>query len=127
MVDFVERNVKNFHFLINNQQIENRILKLTKTPLEDYQLDWKDLWERVLAREPEPSASKSYSELLEFLRNIRHLYDPNNAIEVIEYFISRHSLYNENLFLFISLFTNLSNKTAPHIFEDYFKILMELY
>jgi len=50
IVDFVERNVKNFHFLINNQQIENRILKLAKTSLEDYQLDWKDIWERILAR-----------------------------------------------------------------------------
>lgn len=104
-----------------------RILKLTKTSLENYELNWKEVWERLLRNEPEPSAIKLYSELIEFLKNIRHLYSPNNAVEVIDYFISRHSFYNDNLFLFISLFVNLSNKTSSEVFKGYFERLMELY
>jgi hypothetical protein len=104
-----------------------RILKLTKTSLENYELNWKEVWERLLRNEPEPSAIKLYSELIDFLKNIRHLYSPNNAVEVIDYFISRHSLYNDNLFLFISLFVNLSNKTSSELFKVYFSRLIELY
>lgn len=81
----------------------------------------------MLRNEPEPSAIKLYSELIDFLKNIRHLYSPNNAVEVIDYFISRHSLYNDNLFLFISLFVNLSNKTSSEVFKIYFDRLIELY
>lgn len=57
-----------------------RILKLTKTSIENYELNWKDIWERLLKNEPEPSAIKLYSELIDFLKNIRHLYNPNNAV-----------------------------------------------
>jgi hypothetical protein len=104
-----------------------RILKLTKTSLENYELDWREIWERLIRGEPEPSAIKLYSELIEFLKNIRHLYSPNNAVDVVNYFVSRHSLYNDNLFLFISLFINVSNKTAKETFRGYFSKLIELY
>jgi hypothetical protein len=46
---------------------------------------------------------------------------------VVNYFVSRHSLYNDNLFLFISLFVNLTNKTSQEVFKGYLTKLIELY
>lgn len=81
----------------------------------------------MLLNEPELSTMKLYHELLDFLKNIRHLYDPNNAIEVLDYFISKHSLYTDNIYLFISLFANLSHKTTGETFKKYVERLFELY
>jgi len=39
------------------------------------------------------STLKLYNELIDFLKCIRNLYDPNNAVEVIDYFMAKHSLY----------------------------------
>lgn len=102
-------------------------MKLTKTPLEGYELSWKEVWERLIKEEPEPSAVKLYGELIEFLKNIRHLYSPQNAADVVDYFVGKHSLYADNLFLFISLFANLSHHTSSTVFTEYFRRLRELY
>ena len=42
--DFVERNVHDFHFLREHNSLELRLLKATKTQLDDYQLDWRQVW-----------------------------------------------------------------------------------
>lgn len=85
--DLVERNVHDFHFLREHNSIELRLLKATKTQLDDYQLDWKNVWERLLDKQPELPSVKNYNELTDFLRIIRHLYSPENAVEVINYFM----------------------------------------
>ena len=114
-------------FMRSGQQVELRILKLTKTPLEGTVIDWKKVWERLLAREPEPGTTRLYADLTDFLRNIRHLYNPDNAEEVLDYFLSKHSLFNDNLFLFVSLFANLNNRTNHKVLTAYLKRLIELY
>lgn len=111
--DFVDRNYRDFAFMRDSRAVELRLIKATKMHLENYQLNWREIWQNVIDNEPEIPAVKLYSELIDFLKNIRHLYDPNNAVEVIDYFLSRHSLYTNNIFLYISLFANLTQKTSP--------------
>lgn len=60
----MERNVKSFNLMRNSQQVEMKILKLTKCPLDNYELDWKEVWEKLIRVEPEPSAFKLYGELI---------------------------------------------------------------
>lgn len=48
-------------------------------------------------------------------------------MEVINYFMTKHSLYTDNLFVFISLFINLSDKTSREVLRGYLERLMELY
>jgi hypothetical protein len=60
---------------------------MTKTQLEDYQLDWIELWERLLDKQPEIPTIRLYNELVDFLRILRHLYSPDNALEVVNYFM----------------------------------------
>lgn len=111
-LDFVERNTKDFAFMRDNSLVQLRILKLTKTSLENYQLDWLLIWKKLLETEPELSTVKLYNDLIDFLKCIRNLYDPNNAVQVIDYFLSNHSLYTQNIYLLISLFVNISQKTS---------------
>ena len=66
-------------------------MKLVKTPLEGYKLNWIDVWKRLLEKEPEFSTNRLYGQLTDFLKNIRHLYGGENSVEVIEYFCSRHA------------------------------------
>ena len=70
---------------------------------------------------------KAYNELTEFLKIIRHLYSPDNAIEVIEYFMERHSLYTDNLSNYINLFIHINAKTSKEVFNRYLNKLFELY
>jgi len=39
------------------------LLKATKTQLDDYQVDWKAVWERLLEKQPELPSVKTYNEL----------------------------------------------------------------
>jgi hypothetical protein len=58
---------------------------------------------------------------------VRHLYSPDNAVEVVDYFMERHSLYTDNLSLYISLFINIGYKTSKEVFLAYLAKLFELY
>ena len=90
-VDCVEQNIKEFLFFRSSNNKWLPILKLTKTSLDNYQLDWKTIWNELITAEPEVQTMKLYTEIKDFLTSIRHLYDPNNAIDVLNYFIDKHS------------------------------------
>lgn len=125
--DFVERNTHDFRLLQENNSIELRLLKLTKTHLDDYHLDWRTLWEQLLEERPEISTIRLYNELVEFLRVIRHLYHPDNALEVVDYFMERHSLYTDNLCLYLSLFVNVTRRTSSSVLLPFLRRLLQLY
>jgi len=46
-----------------------------------------------------------------FLKIAREYYDEDNADDVITYFLANHGLYADYLYLFISLFVKITNKT----------------
>lgn len=125
--DFIEKNLSDFHLLQENSTIELRIIKSTKSQFEDYQLDWKNVWLKLVEQHPEIPTIRLYNELVEFLRLIRHLYAPDNSLDVVNYFMERHSLYTDNLCLYLSLFININRKTPQNILIAYLNRILELY
>lgn len=60
-------------------------MKLTKCRLENFKLDWKNTWERILKEVPETSLTNSKS-IEAFMKHIKVFFDENNALEVWNYF-----------------------------------------
>lgn len=107
--------------------IELRIMKMVKTPLEGYKLNWLDVWKRLLEKEPELSTTRLYGELADFLKNIRHLYGGENPVEVVDYFAGRHAGETDQLHYYITLFAHLTHQTPGGLIEEYLRRLLRMY
>ena len=95
------------------------ILKQTKCKIENFRLDWKEVWENFLKKQPEIHYNKEQN-LPSFIKIIRTFFDENNALEVYEYFRTYYPTYKIS---FIHLFAHINAKTKPNIVGDYLKLM----
>lgn len=75
--DFLKKELETLNYIKGSHVVDYGIMKLTKCKLEDFKVDWKQLWERILKEVPETSANKSVES---FIKQIRQFFDENNEL-----------------------------------------------
>ena len=59
ITDFVKNELQTLNYIRGVHSIDFEIMKLTKCRMDDFRVDWKELWERILKEVPETSGTNS--------------------------------------------------------------------
>jgi hypothetical protein len=85
----LKRELQTLNHIKGIQSVDYKIMKLTKCRLENYRIEWQQLWERIVEEVPETSLMTE-TDIAEFMKHIKGFFDENNAMEVWNYFTMRN-------------------------------------